>query len=153
MTFKAGNKDGLKWTTERVQKLVDDATSYYNDAKQRTVTDVIVSQSDHNTMTKQVPPDFPSLQEFQLDYDYDNYIYEIEKQHIAVSESLTRIRRLQAVFLQRYGLSGLYSAPMAKMGAMNNSELKWTDKSEVDNKHEINGNLNYIDMVLGKGKK
>lgn len=151
MTYQKGNKCALKWTSAQIQKLCDDATSYYNEAKQRTVIDVIISQSDNHTTTKQSPPDYPSIHEFQLDYDYSNYIFELEKQHESVSECLTRIRRLQAVFLQRYGLSGLYSAPMAKMGAMNNKELNWTDKSEVETNQpnqiiiRMSGNKNKTD--------
>jgi len=120
----------ISWTEEQVNKLICDIYEYCAEVLDREERKEPISESTKGTTYKIFPPDYPSIQEFQITYNYSNYIFELEKKYPLISESLTRIAKIQAMFIQRYGMNEQYSSAICKMAAMNNRELQWRDKTE-----------------------
>ena len=139
----------IVWTEDKIDKLVELINNYIDEASKREPQII-----PHDKGVTIIPPDIPTQEECLFNIAYNcMYVYELAKKHKQLSEALSRVRDLNALFLQKYGINGQYQPVITKLAMINNRNLNWSDKTEVDNKHEINGNLNYIDMVLNKGKQ
>lgn len=117
----------VEWTPRKIKKLINLLKKYIKEASQREekMSGNIIAGSD-----------FPSIQEFLRTNELcsSKYIFELSKkpENLELSDSIARLKDLQAEFALKYGMNRMYSERLAMFALQNVTE--WREKQEVDQK-------------------
>lgn len=138
----------IVWTEDKIDQLVELINNYIDEASTREPQII-----PHDKGVTIIPPDIPNIEECLFKIAYNNkYVYELANKHQTLADALSRVRELNALYLQKYGINGQYNPVITKLAMINNRSLGWTDKSEVDSNINIPNKI-VLDMSNYKPKE